>query len=98
MHKLTGVILAASLALAACDPKTEAPAPDNSAETTSSAVSAAQIMAAENTGWLSHGRTYDEQRFSPLSTVNTGNVSELGLAWSFDLDSSRGSGSHPDRA
>ena len=90
MHKLTGVILAASLALAACDPKTEAPTPDNSAETTSSAVSAAQIMAAENTGWRSHGRTYDEQRYSPLSTVNTGNVSELGLAWSFDLESSRG--------
>ena len=36
--------------------------------------------------WLSHGRTYSEQRFSPLDQVNTGNVNELELAWYADLD------------
>ena len=31
--------------------------------------------------WLSYGRTYDEQRFSPLKQVNATNVQQLGLAW-----------------
>ena len=30
--------------------------------------------------WLTHGRTYDEQRYSPLAQINAGNVSNLGLA------------------
>jgi len=48
------------------------------------------IMRASNTGWRSHGRTYSEQRHSPLSQVDVSNVSKLGLEWSFDLGSSRG--------
>jgi quinohemoprotein ethanol dehydrogenase len=40
--------------------------------------------------WVSHGRTYSEQRFSPLDKINAGNVGELGLAWSFDLPEQRG--------
>ena len=32
--------------------------------------------------WLAHGRTYDEQRYSPLDAINTETVSKLGLAWS----------------
>ena len=36
--------------------------------------------------WLSYGRTYDEQRFSPLDRIDAGNVAQLGLAWAFDLD------------
>ena len=39
--------------------------------------------------WMSHGRTYDEQRYSPLDQLHTGNVKELGLAWFADLDTSR---------
>jgi quinohemoprotein ethanol dehydrogenase len=35
--------------------------------------------------WQSYGRTPDEQRFSPLFEINSGNVSRLGLAWSLDL-------------
>ena len=46
--------------------------------------------AGEPSNWLSHGRTYDEQRFSPLTAVNKENVDELGLAWYFDLPTSRG--------
>src|SRR5262245_8561101 len=37
--------------------------------------------------WLSHGRTYSEQRFSPLKTIDTGNVGRLGLAWWLDIKS-----------
>ena len=40
--------------------------------------------------WLAHGRTYDEQRHSPLDKINAGNVHQLGLAWSFDLPTKRG--------
>ena len=40
--------------------------------------------------WLAHGRTYDEQRFSPLDRINAGNVSQLGLAWYFDTGTDRG--------
>ena len=40
--------------------------------------------------WLTHGRTWDEQRFSPLAQVNEHNVDQLGLAWSFDLETLRG--------
>nr|WP_158458488.1 PQQ-dependent dehydrogenase, methanol/ethanol family [Pseudomonas fluorescens] len=51
-----------------------------------------RIAAADNEpgNWMSHGRTYDEQRFSPLTHINDGNVSQLGLAWSYKLDLDRG--------
>src|SRR5215813_2906441 len=35
--------------------------------------------------WLMFSRTYDAQRFSPLSQVNKQNVNQLGLAWSRGL-------------
>ena len=40
--------------------------------------------------WLAHGRTYDEQRFSPLDQITADNVSDLGLAWYFDTGTDRG--------
>ncbi len=36
--------------------------------------------------WLSHGRTYSEQRFSPLDQINVSSVSDLALDWYFDLN------------
>ena len=45
--------------------------------------------------WLSHGRTYDEQRFSLLDQINTDNVTSLGLAWYVDLDTKRGQEATP---
>ena len=40
------------------------------------AVNAARLVAAdsEQGNWMSYGRTYDEQRFSPLQQINAGNV------------------------
>jgi quinohemoprotein ethanol dehydrogenase len=40
--------------------------------------------------WLSHGRDYSEQRFSPLTQVNDGNVSGLLRVWSFETGLTRG--------
>jgi quinohemoprotein ethanol dehydrogenase len=52
--------------------------------------------AAENRAdWLTHGRTYDEQRFSPLAAIDQGNVKDLKLAWYFDLDTKRGQEATP---
>ena len=44
----------------------------------------------EPQNWLTHGRTYSEQRFSPLKQITDQNISQLGLAWSYDLDTRRG--------
>jgi len=40
--------------------------------------------------WLSYGRDYQEQRFSPLDSLNRENVAELDLAWSFEFATARG--------
>jgi quinohemoprotein ethanol dehydrogenase len=45
--------------------------------------------------WMTHGRTYSEQRFSPLNRINDQNVSQLGLAWYYDLDTHRGQEATP---
>jgi quinohemoprotein ethanol dehydrogenase len=45
---------------------------------------------AEPESWLSYGGTYSEQRFSRLAQIDESNVDELGLAWSFDMASTRG--------
>ncbi len=45
--------------------------------------------------WLTYGGTYDEQRFSRLKTINTENVSTLGVAWTYDLATNRGVESTP---
>ncbi len=40
--------------------------------------------------WLVHGRTYAEQRYSPLNQINTETVKNLGIAWVFETDTNRG--------
>ena len=45
--------------------------------------------------WLTEGRTYAEQRFSPLQQINTETVAKLGLAWYADFDSNRGQEATP---
>ena len=72
-----GVLMVMS-ALVACtqkaaeEPKSEIPA----------AVTKERILNADGEpgNWMSHGRTYSEQRYSPLSQVTDQNVDQLGLA------------------
>src|SRR5262245_38490668 len=61
------------------------------------AVDAQRLRAADaNAGqWMSVGRTYDEQRFSPLTQIDVATVSRLGLAWFADMDSNRGQEATP---
>jgi len=50
---------------------------------------------AEPGQWMSTGRTWDEQRFSPLTQINDGNVGQLGLAWYADINTERGMEASP---
>ena len=81
--------LCAALALSACDrgPERSDPVTDG--------VTDAMIASAPDAEWLSYGRDYGEQRFSPLQLINDGNVGELGLVWSYDLDTARGQEATP---
>jgi alcohol dehydrogenase (cytochrome c)/quinohemoprotein ethanol dehydrogenase len=75
------VAACAALALAGC--KDSAP---------EGGIDAARLTnaAADTANWITYGRDYSEQRYSPLDQVSTDNVGELGLAWSADLDTARG--------
>jgi len=70
----------AALALAGCHPGGAAN------------VDQTRLTAADNDpgNWMSHGRTYSEQRYSPLDKINTSNVGQLGLAWTYQLATNRG--------
>jgi len=61
-------------------------------ERTPGRVDAARVIGSQGDGdnWLVHGRTYAEDRHSPLSDINTDNVSQLGLAWSYATGTRRG--------
>lgn len=45
---------------------------------------------AKTSDWPSYGLDYAETRFSRLEQINAGNVKDLGLAWSYNLESTRG--------
>jgi len=63
----------------------------------SAAIDASRLANADNDpgNWMTYGRTYGEQRFSPLNTISDHNVSQLGLAWWYDLDTHRGQEATP---
>ncbi len=88
--------LIAVAAAAGCSNESPAPTePGASADAKGPAVTevvAARIVTADDEAqnWLSHGRTYDEQRFSPLDDINLESVGNLGLAWYFDIPTRRG--------
>jgi len=46
--------------------------------------------ASEPWNWLAHGRTYDEQRYSPLDAIDAGNVGSLIQVWGFSTGRRRG--------
>jgi quinohemoprotein ethanol dehydrogenase len=39
--------------------------------------------------WLTYGRTYSQQRYSPLTQINDHNIARLGLAWDYDIPGDR---------
>lgn len=97
MRHLKTAILAgvALVALSACGgpEASDAAAPTSVADADApfAAVDTARISTASGAEeWLTYGGTYDEQRHSSLTGVNTENVSQLGVAWTYDLATNRG--------
>ena len=88
--------MAFALACSACG-KSAVPTTARADANSAAQVDAARIIGADDDAgnWLSHGRTYSEQRFSPLASISTENVGQLGLAWSLDLDTNRGQEATP---
>ena len=86
---LLPVIIMSSLFLCACD-RSEAPQGGSTAGVAGVSDERLVNADAEPHNWLNHGRTWSEQRFSPLAQINDRNVSELKLAWHLDLPSKRG--------
>jgi quinohemoprotein ethanol dehydrogenase len=92
-------IVAISLALlggAGCRPKSEGRLRLEGAISVADVDDSRLLHADQEPGnWMSHGRTYSEQRFSPLKQINDQNVAQLGLAWYVDLDTRRGQEATP---
>lgn len=88
VERLISALCATSLAVMAAL-STAAPAA-RAAEVDDGRLRAADSAA--NAGqWMSYGRDYSEQRFSPLKEINVGNISRLNLAWYADLAERGGS-------
>ncbi len=92
----SGLVLGAlCVAMVACSPRKQETVA--TAATGAADVDATRIVNADSEpdSWMSHGRTYSEQRFSPLDSINKTNVGTLGLGWFADLDSNRGQEATP---
>ena len=90
----------ASLVLAACgrdQAASDAATAPAAVPSLAAAVDGARIVAADTEpgNWLTHGRTYSEQRYSPLAAIDPDSVAQLGLAWYHDLDTDRGQEATP---
>jgi alcohol dehydrogenase (cytochrome c)/quinohemoprotein ethanol dehydrogenase len=96
---LPAIFIVAATLLAGCDrdePDATAPAAEQT-DARAAWINAERIANAdaEPHNWLAHGRTFSEQRYSPLDQVNTDNVADLELAWYVDLDTNRGQEATP---
>ncbi|HPU16680.1 MAG TPA: PQQ-binding-like beta-propeller repeat protein, partial [Polymorphobacter sp.] len=97
--RLGNAVSSAALALAllmgpsACDKLKQAGA----ASSGPASVDEKRLANAESdpANWITHGGSYNEQRFSRLTDVNDSNVGKLSLAWSYDLDTKRGQEATP---
>ena len=92
--RIAGAVVAAGLALSLASASAQTPAkgsPDHIKAVTS-AVDGASIRAntAMSNDWPTIGLDYAETRFSKLNQITADNVKNLGLAWSYPLESSRG--------
>jgi quinohemoprotein ethanol dehydrogenase len=86
------------LGLTGCQRKEESAAAPPAMLPPSGAVDASRSKSAEadTANWRTHGRTYSEQRFSPLKAIDTHNITRLSLAWYLDFGpGERGQASTP---
>ena len=95
----SAILFAFACLVAGCGTREDAAEPVATVEAgrQTAAVDGARLEAADSEpgNWMTHGRTYREERFSPLTEINAGNVGRLGLAWFYDLDTNRGQEATP---
>lgn len=94
------LLIAGALNLGACgkteeqtvEPAAAAPKLHTAPKTQYGRVDQPRVIAAadEPQNWFTTGRTFSEDRFSPLEQINAGNVQQLGFAWEYDLQTQRG--------
>lgn len=78
------------MALAACTDQTP-PSAQPVAERSAGDVSRERVIAdAEPGNWYTTGRTFGEPHFSPLNQINLETVGQLGFAWEYDTQTTRG--------
>ncbi len=88
-------LLVLALMGAGCGSEDPAAAPESkphaAAPTGAAAIDDERLVGADRDteNWLSHGRTYAEQRFSPLADVHAGNVDSLVQTWGFSTGLTR---------
>ena len=91
LRTLAGLALGALVVLSAA---AQAPAPDPAARAAAAVKKVdgtfIRSNAAKTPDWPSYGLDYAETRHSRLDQINTTNVQQLGLVWSYDLESTRG--------
>jgi len=82
---ITGVLIGCS------NPAADAPAVARSVVSGPAAVDQKRLElgTSDPHQWPTYGGSYNEQRFSPLTAINDGNVAQLGLAWYSDYDSNQ---------
>ncbi|MDX1404345.1 MAG: PQQ-dependent dehydrogenase, methanol/ethanol family [Woeseiaceae bacterium] len=93
----TVLCIAAVLGSCSRDPATGSQATATARISGAAAVDAERLgnAGADPDNWMTHGRTYAEDRFSPLTQINADNVESLGLAWYFESDSAVGTQATP---
>ncbi len=89
-----GLALLAAALLTACTVKVAGD--DKTATSGAGKVDAALLTTGgDGSDWAMTGFNYSEDRFSPLTQINAGNVAQLGLAWFADMPDARGQEATP---
>src|SRR6188474_22889 len=85
------IVTILSINLTGCDDK-PLPASKAHIKKVTSSIDDAFLANADDSpdNWVTYGKNYAEDRFSPLNEINKENIGNLGLAWSLSLGTTRG--------
>ncbi len=83
--------LSCLILLAGCEPAIVPGSPEHIRTITQAVDDNRLVGADEQVGnWLTHGRNYAEDRFSPLDEISVETVDRLGLVWTHNMGTRRG--------
>jgi len=85
------VLFLSAILFFACKQEQQHGSPEHVKKVTASIDDARLINADSTPGdWLSNGKNYAENRYSTLEQINKDNIKDLGLAWSYNLETNKG--------